>query len=130
MKKMVRFIGVVLCVALFAGLLASCGGGNANSPAVGTWEGKYTQLVGNGDEPKNTDDEFSLELKANGKGVHKRDDLELNVTWTLDGEDFTMTETFLGIKIEYTGTLKDGELEIFNGDPEDMWTYKYVYEKQ
>ncbi len=127
MKKMARYIGIVLCIALFAGLLAACGGGGASSPAVGKWEGKYTKYVG--DEEKNTSDEFSIELKAGGKGVSTRDGLDLNVTWTLDGEDFAMTETFLGMEIKYTGTLKDGVLDIFNGDPEDIWTCEYVYEK-
>ena len=40
-----------------------------------------------------------------------------------------MTEKFLGSTIDYTGTLKDDKLDIFNGDPDDMWTYEYVYKK-
>ena len=76
------------------------------------------------------EEEFSLELKKNGTGKHNRNDMSFDVTWKLDGEDFTMQETFLGMTIDYTGTLKDGELDIFNGDPEDIWTYEYVYEKK
>lgn len=125
MKKIAKYIGIILCVAMVAGLLAACGG--SDSPAVGKWEGKYTKYVG--DDEKNTSEDFSLVLKAGGKGVSTRDGLDLNVTWTLDGEDFTMTETFLGIKIEYTGTLKDGVIDIFNGDPDDAFTCEYVYEK-
>ena len=49
------------------------------------------------------------------------------MTWTLDGEDFTMQESFLGITMDYTGTLKDGVLHLYNGDPTDEWTYEYVY---
>ena len=30
----------------------------------------------------------------------------------------------------YTGTLVNGKLDIFNGDPEDIWSCEYVYEKQ
>lgn len=41
-----------------------------------------------------------------------------------------MTEKFLGISIEYTGTLADGKLDIFNADPNDDLTCEYVYEKQ
>ena len=41
-----------------------------------------------------------------------------------------MEETFLGITVEYNGTLTDGKLDIFNGDPSDDLTCEYVYEKQ
>ena len=40
-----------------------------------------------------------------------------------------MTEKFLGMTIDYTGTLKDGELHIYNGDPSSDLTYEYVYKK-
>ena len=40
-----------------------------------------------------------------------------------------MKETFLGMSIDYTGTLKDGELHIYNGEPESDLTYEYVYKK-
>jgi hypothetical protein len=49
------------------------------------------------------------------------------VTWTLEGETFTMQETFLGAVNDYTGTLKDGELIMFTGgEPEDPLAYMYV----
>ena len=100
------------------------------SEFAGTYTGLYTKLVGDDSEgAKNEDEEFSLELKADGTGTHNRDDYSFDVTWSLDGDKFKMTETFIGDPIEYTGTLKDGKLDIFNGDPEDMWTYEYVYEK-
>ena len=31
--------------------------------------------------------------------------------------------------LSVTGTLKDGELTIFNGDPSSDLTYEYVYKK-
>ena len=97
------------------------------SAVEGTYVGQYTKLVG--DDTKETDEEFYLELNEDGTGKHHRDDYTFNVTWTLDGKDFKMTEKFVGDPIEYTGTLKDGKLDIFNGDPDDDWTYEYVYEK-
>ena len=36
----------------------------------------------------------------------------------------------MGMKMDYTGTLKDGVLHLFNGDPSDVWTCEYVYQKQ
>ncbi len=96
--------------------------------ASGTYEGLYQKLVG--DESKIEDEEFSVELKADGTGTSTRDGDTYKMTWTLDGEKFTMKETFAGMSIDYTGTLVDGVLDIFNGDPNDPFTYNYVYKKQ
>ena len=100
------------------------GGAKADDPVLGTWKGVYTKLVG---DTQTNAEEFSLDLKSGGKGVHHRDGTEFDVKWNLDGEDFTMSETFLGISIDYVGTLKDGVLDLYNGDPTDDWTYEYVY---
>ena len=97
------------------------------SAVAGIYTGEYTKLVG--DETKNEDEEFSLELKADGTGVHNRNEASYNVSWSLDGDNFKMTEKFLGMTIDYTGTLKDGKLDIYNGDPTNIWTYEYVYAK-
>lgn len=99
----------------------------ALSSAVGVYQGQYVKLVG---DTQKVEEEFSLELNADGTGMHNRDGYSFNVTWSVDGEKFKMSETFVGDPIEYVGTLKDGKLDIFNGDPEDMWTYEYVYEKE
>lgn len=97
------------------------------SAVAGTYAGQYTKLVGS--TTKEDDEEFSLELKEDGSGVHNRNNATYKVKWSLNGEKFKMTETFLGSSIEYTGTLKNDKLDIFNGDPDDKWTYEYVYKK-
>ncbi len=93
--------------------------------AVGTWVGAYGKFVG--DSAGNADEEFTLVLKDNGTGTHSRDDLEIPVTWTLNGKDFAMTEKYFGVTLDYTGTLENGELHLFNGDPTNDFTYEYVY---
>lgn len=130
MKKATKILALVLAAILLASTLAACGGSEAEKAAVGTYQGQYGKYVGDSDDARVTDEEFSLELKSGGKGVHHRDDMDFNVTWKLDGENFSMSETFIGDPIEYTGTLKDGKLDIFNGDPSDDFTYEYVYEKE
>ena len=128
-KSILRVLAVTLLAAMLLMGLAACGGG-ANTPGAGKYEGDYGYFVGDGPEvatPSEGDDAFSLELKSGGKGTFTRDGASFDVTWKLDGENFSMTETFLGITNEYTGTLKDGKLTIFNGDPEDIWTYVYVF---
>lgn len=128
MKKSMRLFALLLALAVLCGMLTACGGG-AGSAVAGTYEGQYTKFVGDDDDARDTTP-FSLELKANGKGVHHRDDLDIDVTWTLDGENFTMVEKFMGMEMEYTGTLVDGTLDLFNGDPDDIWTCEYVYIKK
>ena len=93
------------------------------------WKGTYTKFVGDPDTAKDTSEEFSLELYEDGTGVHHRSGMDFKVTWELNGEDFTMSETFIGDPIVYTGTLSGNSLRLFNGDPKNDFTCEYVYEK-
>ncbi len=139
MKKILSVVLVVILLISGVFLLTGCGSDSSEtktktetkapdlSAYAGVYTGKYTKLVG--DDKKNETEVFSLELKADGTGIHKRDNLEIDVTWSLDGTNFKMTETFMGMTIDYTGTITATSLDIFNGDPTDMWTYEYVYAK-
>ena len=144
MKKFISLTLVVILLISGLFVLTACGeksDGKDNkksdssskvdlSDVAGTYVGQYGKFVGDPDSEKNEDEEFSLELNADGTGKHNRDGYSYNVTWSLKGEKFEMSETFLGDPIEYTGTLKDNKLDIFNGDPDDDWSYEYVYEKE
>lgn len=127
MKRVCKLL-LVLVAVFSVTMLVGCGSKTDLSKYAGTYEGQYGKFVG--DTKQNTSEKFSLELKADGTGKHNRDGMSFNVTWDLDGEKFTMTETFVGDPIEYEGTLKNGELSIFNGDKNDDLTYNYVYKKQ
>ncbi|MCR5727585.1 MAG: hypothetical protein K6G24_08970 [Lachnospiraceae bacterium] len=97
--------------------------------AAGTYVGKYTYFVGS-PEDKKTDEPFTLILNADGTGTQNRNDLEIKVPdWSLTGNEFKMTEKFLGT-IDYTGTLEGTKLTLFNGDPANNFTCAYVYEKE
>lgn len=123
MKKIIALAVVLMMV--FA--LASCGN-SALKDAAGKYEGVHAKFVGSEDWD-DVDEAFSLELKADGTATSSREGMDFSATWELEGENFKMTESFLGLTIDYTGTLKDGELHIYNGDPEDDLTYEYVYKK-
>ena len=129
MKKTAIMICALLTALCFVLVFAGCGGGGASDGTAGTYKGLWYKFVGDTDDNKVENEEFSLVLDSNGKGKFNRDGYEYNVTWKLDGENFTMTETFLGISLDYTGTLKDGHLELYNGDPEAALTCMYVFEK-
>lgn len=128
MKKYSKLLlVVVLFLSIF--LVTGCGGKKDEKKDVaGTYEGKYTKLVG--DSEKNTEEEFSLVLNEDGTGKHNRDGESYDVEWNIDGENFTMKDKFESLTIDYTGTLKDKVLQIYNGDPKDTWTYEYYYEKK
>ena len=129
MKRMISISLVVILLVLGLFILTGCGNNKALSDAAGTYTGKYTKFVGDPDTAKDESEPFTLELKADGTGTHNRNDESFNLTWSLEGENFKMTETFLGATIDYTGTLKNGKLDIFNGDPSNDLTCEYVYEK-
>ena len=98
----------------------------AMAEASGTYDGIHTKLVGSDTW---NEEEFSVELKADGTGMSTRGGQTYKMTWTLDGEQFTMMDTYAGMSIDYTGTLVDGVLDIFNGDPTNDFTNEYVYQK-
>ncbi len=133
MRKITAFLLIFVMILT----LAACGkkdgkeaDGAKIDPAMaevaGSYEGVRLKMVG---DDALIDEEFSVELKADGTGTSTRDGDTYKMTWTLDGEKFTMKETFAGMSIDYTGTLVDGVLDIFNGDPTDGFTYEYVYQK-
>ena len=126
MKKF-RLLVALLAVATVI-TLTGCGSKTDLSKYAGTYKGEYTKYVG--DSTKITDDEFSVELKSDGTGSSTRDGATYDITWSLDGETFKMTEKFAGLTIDYEGTLKDSKLDIYNGDKKDNFTVEYVYSKK
>ena len=147
MKKIIIFmsLGVMIC-----GFMAGCSNkapvenqgsepvsqasavGEVDSTMAihaGSYKGLYTKFVGDDESSKDESEPFSLELKEDGTGIHNRNDLELNITWSMDGDNYTMTENMGNMSIEYTGAFTDTGLEIYNGDPTDNFTCEYVYEK-
>ena len=123
--KIIKLTALAALMLAFV-LLAAC----SESPmelASGTYVGQYSKLVG--EDIKGTE-AFSLILVSDGTGTHTHDGSEFSITWKLKGESFTMQEPFLGVSIEYSGTLKDGVLDLFNGDPKKASTAEYVYKKK
>ena len=122
---MKKTIAVVLALVM-ALMLVACGS-SARNDAAGTYKLRQCKFVGT--DEWETDEDFTLELNADGTGTRTTDGSSFELTWDIDGESFTMTETFLALTTDYTGTLKDGELHIYNGDPTDDLTYEYILAK-
>ena len=95
---------------------------------AGEYKRLYIKMVCS--ETREEDGEARLVLNADGTGMSYRDDLEIKIKeWSINGTEFKMTEKFLGT-IDYTGTLENGHLDIYNGDPSKPMTYEYVFDKQ
>ncbi len=124
MKKIFLFTLVTL-----AGLLVVAGCGKKDlSSYAGTYSLEYYKYVGDSEADKQTE-EWTMELSADGTGKSNRDGASYNVEWSLDGENVKITEKFIGT-IDYNGTLKDGRLDVFNGDKENALTMEAVFNKK
>lgn len=129
--KVKQLIVLLLALTLLTLLFAACETGNpAMKNAAGIYQGLYTKVVGNQEDAADAESPFVLTLKPDGTGTHARDKMEFQVTWSLEGETITVRESFIGITRDYTGSLKNGELHLFDGNPENPWTVEYVYQKQ
>ena len=104
----------IICAALLAAMLiplAACGNNAADSVY-----GKYICIGEDRDDGVFLEPDFDsyVELKKGGKGSMNVG-FDIDLTYELDGENFTGTYTLMGIDYNITGTLKDNVLEVIDG---------------
>jgi hypothetical protein len=124
MKKVFLFCLIVI------GLFIITGCGNKLSEYAGIYKLEYSKFVGDPDTAKDTSEVAEITLNADGTGKSVRDGLNIDIEWKLDGENITLTEIYMGIKLDYNGTLKNNKLDIFNGDKTNQLTVEKVYIKE
>ena len=107
---MKKLISIILLLALLASL---CACGDKTKDVTG----KYLCVGEAYGEAALTDpgDGSYLELKKGGKGSYYSG-YAFTLKWSLDGEAFTGTVTFLGMDQDMSGTLKDGVIDVKYGD--------------
>ena len=137
MKKMFKRVGAF---ALIAAILISTGCAKKEekkveekvdtSKYVGTYVLEYSKFVGDPETSKDTSDIYVLTLNEDGTGVQERNGYEFNVTWKVKKDEIIIEEKFAALVNEYKGTLEDGILDVFNGDPDDDLTCEFVYKKK
>lgn len=122
---------VLLC-SLFTilSLIMLTGCGNSLKEYAGTYKLEYSKYVGDPDTAKNTSEVAEMILNEDGTGKSNRNGYSYDVKWSMNGENITLSETFMGITLDYNGTLKDGRLDLFNGDKNNDLTNETVYNKQ
>ena len=124
MKKV--FLSIMF-ITLGLVLIVGCGKNNLSAYA-GTYKLEYTKYVGDPDTAKSIE-EWNLILEEDGTGKSNRDGNSYDVDWEVSGENIKLTEKFIGT-IEYNGTIKDGKIDVFNGDKENALTLEAVFNKQ
>ena len=115
---------------ILLGLVMLTGCGKSLKEYAGVYKLEYSKYVGDPETSKNTEEVAEMILNEDGTGTSKRDGYEYKVEWSMDGENITLTETFMGIKLEYNGTIQNGRLDLFNGDKTNDLTNEIVYNKQ
>ena len=129
MNKTIKNLFLVFVLAIGVIALTGCGKKDL-STYVGTYEKEFEKYVGDSEEDKNTVDAWTIILNEDGTGKSNRDDESYDADWSIDGDNFKFTEKFGPIKNEYTGTLKDGKIDMFNGDPKNDLTLEVVLNKK
>ncbi len=136
MQRIKRLLAVLLAVLILTALFCGCAKKSENpapseqseaEKAAGKYIGQYTKFVGDPEDVKDETDDFYLELKPDGTGLHHRNGLDINITWKLEEGVFSMDEMSM---IQYTGAFTDGGLVIYNGDPTNDLTCQYVYKAE
>lgn len=125
MKK-IFFCLVLVIFSVF--IITGCG--NKLEEYAGTYKLEYFKYVGDPETAKVDDEIADIVLNGDGTGKSNRDGLNIDIEWQLDGENITLTEIYMGVKLEYNGTLKNGKLNLFNGNKNDDLTVEKVYNKE
>lgn len=120
----------LLCVLLVMVCFFLVGCGKDLKAYAGTYKLEYSKYVGDPDTSKDTTEVASIVLNADGTGKSNRNDTSYDIEWSIDGKNITVIEKFLGMKIEYNGTLEEGRLDLFNGEKTNALTNETVYNKQ
>ena len=122
---------ILLCtLILFCFVTITACGNSKMKEFAGTYKQEYSKYVGDPDTAKDTSEMASIVLNGDGTGKSNRNGTSYDIKWFIDGENITVTETFMGMKIEYNGTIKNGRLDLFNGDKTDALTNETVYNKE
>lgn len=115
-KKIFLFAGIGIIVVLILVLLISSLAGGKEDPNLGRYnEVYYTYL----DEKMDAEGDW-IELKSGGKASLLLLGEAYNATWSLDGEQFTLTQS----GDDFAGTLKKGILTV------DYDGIVYTYQKE
>ena len=114
----------ILVVCIMAFLITGC----SNKEPDGL-KGTYYFVYEKGPmfSADNLDYTFTLDGYGKGEYYHKGATHKIKYQYAYDGTIF-VTDTITGIK--YNGTLIDGELHLYDGNPESITVTEFLYQKK
>ena len=113
---------IVLMLLLLAVTFAAC----SSAPDGAGGECKFVSERVGAVVRMDYDYKFILDGKGGGEYIHKGSSHKIKYSFT-DGENIKISDRMTGIV--YTGTLIDGELHLYDGNPERMDVSEFVYQK-
>ena len=126
MKKWGK-IGLVLVLAFVSlSVLVACGGGAGKEYAGSYRNTSYKYSDGSGE----ADPTWVLTLTEDGKGTSARGGSEYGLTWKVKGNEITVTETFMGMKNEYSGTIETKKITLQTGEPGADFSATMIFEAE
>ena len=69
-------------------------------------------------------------MTEDGKGTSARGGSEYGLTWKVKGNEITVTETFMGMKNEYSGTIEAKKITLQNGEPGADFSTTMIFEAE
>ncbi len=119
MKRFKYYVSSVMIIIVF---LIGC----TNKAEVDEAVGKYYFVYERAPLHYYDDLDYIMTLDGYGKGEWKREDKIHNIKYTLNGNNIKIEDKLTGIY--YNGTVSDGQLHLYDGDPNDMMVTEYMFE--
>ena len=120
----------IICLLLVCFMLLIGCGKNEVLSHEGVYKLVYTKYVGDKDKENNIDMTNKITLNSDGTGISVHDGVDHNITWSIDGINIKILESHTESILEYSGTLENNKLDIFDGNKSNSLTKELVYQKE
>ena len=123
MKRSKIFIIIAISI-IFVLIITACSSNKVMDSAKGTYNFVYEK----GPLISSTEFDYQFILDGYGGGEYIHKGSTHKVKYKLEGTTINLTDTITGIK--YTGTLQNGELHIYDGNPNGLNVTEFLYQTQ
>ena len=118
-KKSIILIYVIASIFV----LSACSSGGGKDGAEGTYYFVYEK----GPLFVKDNKDYSIVLYGNGKGEYNREGNKHKLKYTFNNPDIEIMDNMTGIK--YKGTVSDGDLLFYDGDPDDPTVSEFFFQQ-
>ena len=121
-RSKLYFITAILLIFVF--IISAC----TSNKVVDSAKGTYNFVYEKGPLISSTEFDYQFILDGYGGGEYIHKGSTHKVKYKLEGTTINLTDTITGIK--YNGTLQNGELHIYDGNPTSINVTEFLYQKQ